>query len=169
MQNNGATPVWGAVYHSFTEQFDAIKPWQDELAVKRELFEVVSTEKGEVLKAINNETKLEKGARVQVRLTISSKRNIDFVALTSPHAACFEPVEQLSGYTWAGGASYYKEVHDTEHRFFFDNIKKGDVVITYNLFVERQGTYNAGAAKIQSIYAPEFGANSAGYRIKVEK
>lgn len=169
VQNNGATPVWGAVYYSYTEAFEAIKPWQDELTVKRELFVIELTEKGEELRKIDDNTALKKGSRVQVRLSLRNKRNLEFVALTSPHAACFEPANQLSGYNWSNGLLYYKESHDSEFRFFFDNLKKGDAVITYDLYVERTGTYSAGAAEIQSVYAPEFGANSAGYRINVEK
>lgn len=169
VDNNGATPIWGAFYHSFLEQFDAIKPWQDELSIERKLFVVKATPKGEVVENIKDNSQLKIGDRVRVQLTLHSNRNLDFIAVTCPRAACFEPVEHLSGYRWNGGMSYYLENHDSEYRFFFDRFEKGDAVVSYDLFVERDGTYNAGAAKIQSIYAPEFGANSAGYSINVEK
>ena len=166
--NPGEVPVWGAVYHSFTEEFANIEPSQDEMSVNRKIYRIQETAKGSKLKAITSETKLKPGDRLRIKLTVSSNRELDYVWIKSPHAACMEPFDQMSGYRWDGGLSYYGESHDNGRRFFIDRLNNGTYVLSYDVFVVRTGKFSAGPVEIQSAYAPEFGAHTGGYRVIVE-
>ena len=166
--NPGEVPVWGAVYHSFTEDFANIEPAQDEMSVNRKIYKVRETAKGSKLETISNETNLKPGDRLRIKITVSSNRELDYVWIKSPHAACMEPLDQMSGYTWDGGLSYYGESHDNGRRFFIDRLNNGTYVLSYDVFVVRAGKFSAGPVEIQSAYAPEFGAHTGGYRVIVE-
>ena len=170
IQNNGKTPVWGGIYHSFTESFENIKSNTDELSVERQLFVKKQTDKGETVVPYDPvKDKLKVGDEVRVQLIIKSERALDYVWVKAPHGACFEPKNQMSGYRWEGGKSYYLESHDSEKRFFFDYLNNESIVIAYDLYVERNGSFNAGPVEIQSAYAPEFSAHTAGLKTIVEE
>ena len=49
-------------------------------------------------------------------------------------------------------------------QFFFDHLRKGTHVLEYTVRIDRQGTYQAGTATVQSAYAPELAAHTAGRR-----
>ncbi|HKK59787.1 MAG TPA: hypothetical protein VJ937_09930, partial [Salinivirga sp.] len=166
--NPGEVPVWGAVYHSFTEDFANIEPAQDEMSVNRKIYKVRETAKGSKLESITTETNLKPGDRLRIKITVSSNRELDYVWIKSPHAACMEPLDQMSGYTWDGGLSYYGESHDNGRLFFIDRLNNGTYVLSYDVFVVRAGKFSAGPVEIQSAYAPEFGAHTGGYRVIVE-
>ena len=74
----------------------------------------------------------------------------------------------LSGYRWKGGLGLYQSTRDAATLFFVDMFRKGEYVIEYQVFINRKGTYSAGAASIQSAYAPEFSGRSSGKVISVE-
>jgi hypothetical protein len=169
IENDGKTPVWGGIYHSFTESFENIKSNTDELSVERQLFVKTQTDKGEKVIQFNpDKDKLKVGDEVRVQLIIKSERALDYVWVKAPHGACFEPKNQMSGYRWDSGKSYYVESHDSEKRFFFDYLNNESIVIAYDLYVERNGIFNAGPVEIQSAYAPEFSAHTDGLKTIVE-
>ena len=113
------------------------------------------------------QTMLKKGDKVVTRLVITTDRNLDFVALKDLRAACFESVEQLSGYNWKEGVGYYKSSKDASTQFFFSHLPKGTYVFEYELCVNSAGSYSSGLATVQCLYAPEFLSHSGGERITV--
>ena len=76
-------------------------------------------------------------------------------------AACLEPVDQISEYTFSDGLGMYREVRDSKTSFFIGFLPKGVSVISYECTVDRPGTYTAGVASAQSQYAPQQVAHSA--------
>lgn len=104
------------------------------------------------------------GDRVKVRITITADRDYDFVTVSDKRAACLEPVSQLSGY--ANGA--YKELHDTETKYYYDMLPKGVHVIETEYYATRSGIYTTGVATVQSTYAPEFCGRAVAKQIEVK-
>ena len=100
-------------------------------------------------------------------LTIVCDRNLDYVAVTDPRAACLEPADQLSGYTSSDGVWYYREVRNAQTNLFIPYLSKGTHVINYECYVDRDGEYTLGVAQAQSQYAPVITAHSAGESLKV--
>jgi len=113
------------------------------------------------------QTKVVKGDKVITRLVITSDRNMEFVALKGLRAACFEPVDQLSGCLWKEGLCYYKTTKDASTQFFFSFLPKGTYVFEYELWANSAGEYTSGIASVQCQYAPEFVSHSGGTKIKI--
>lgn len=98
------------------------------------------------------------GDRVVLRYIITSDKDYDYVCLKAGRAACLEPVNAVTGYEYSGGLGYYKEVRDASTNYFFERLPKGTFVLEAEYFVERPGTYSAGAVKLNGVYSPEFAA-----------
>ena len=56
---------------------------------------------------------------------------------------------------------------DVATHFFFDQVKKGNYTIEYDLKVNNIGDFSNGISTIQSMYAPEFSSHTKGIRIKI--
>lgn len=103
-----------------------------------------------------------------VRLTVKADRDMDFIRVKDERAACMEPDTQLSGYRWSNGVGYYQVNRDASTEFFIDRMPKGTYTLEYTVYLDRSGTYQAGAATIQSVYAPEFSGRTGGQTLTVE-
>ena len=115
-----------------------------------------------------SQTTLHKGDKVITRLVVTTDRNLEYVALKDLRAACFEPVNQLSGYQWKEGVGYYQTSKDASTQFFFSYLPKGTYVFEYELWVNNSGTFTSGITSLQCQYAPEFVSHSGGERIVVK-
>ena len=155
---------WGAVYAQYTLPTSDVVTSGNGLTVSRSL-EVQRSGKWQPVEA---NTILHKGERVRQIFTITADRDYDFVALKASRAACLEPVERLSGYSYRDGVACYRVVRDASNEYFFEKMRKGSRVFTDESFVDRTGRYSLGSAKIQSQYAPEFCGTAAGQTITVE-
>jgi len=110
---------------------------------------------------------LQIGDKVKVRIEIRVDRDMEYVHLKDMRAACFEPVEYLSGYRYKSGFGYYQGIKDASMNFFIDYLQKGTYVFEYDLRVSQKGEFSNGITTIQSMYAPEFTSHSEGVRVVV--
>lgn len=92
---------------------------------------------------------------------------MEYLHIKDLRAACFEPVEQISGNQWKYGTCYYEEIKDGITNFFIHYLAKGSYTFEYALWVNQEGTYQDGLATIQCLYAPEFVSHSTTTNIKV--
>jgi uncharacterized protein YfaS (alpha-2-macroglobulin family) len=108
-------------------------------------------------------TVLKPGDEVEVQLTITSRAPAEYVHLRDPRAAGMEPDGARSGYVWDWTSpGRYEETRDSGTNFFFDWLPAGEYVLKYRLRANMGGTFRVGPATLQSMYAPEFTAYSAG-------
>ncbi|HET9228814.1 MAG TPA: hypothetical protein VFR31_19195, partial [Thermoanaerobaculia bacterium] len=61
-----------------------------------------------------------------------------------------------------------EETRDSGTNFFFDWLPAGEYVLKYRLRANMAGTFRVGPATLQSMYAPEFTAYSAGNMLTVQ-
>ena len=148
---------------------DKVESHNSPLTINKQMFIEKLTKNGPVLDEMSPNHSLVTGDKVYVRVTITTDRNMEYVHLKDMRATTFEPVSQLSGYTFSDGLWYYKNITDTSTELFIRYLHKGTYVIEYPLFVTQSGDFTNGIATIQSMYAPEFGANSSGIRVSVGK
>ncbi len=160
--------AWGAVYWQYFEQLDQITPAATPLSLRRQLFIERHTDRGPVLTEITKENALQVGDKVIMRIEVRADRDMEYVHLKDMRAACFEPVNVLSGYRYQGGLGYYESTRDVSTNFFFDYLRRGTYVLEYPVFVSQAGEFSNGISTIQSMYAPEFSAHSEGVRVTVE-
>lgn len=107
------------------------------------------------------------GDAVEVHLAVSARSRFEYVHLKDPKPAGFEAEELSSGWRW-DLLGRYEEPRDSLTNFFMDAVPQGEYVLKYRLRPTTPGTFRIGAATVQSMYAPEFGAHSAGMTLKVK-
>ena len=158
-------PAWGAVYCQYNAPADSVKSHANaDIRIEKQFYVYNSAN---TLRP-DATTEFAVGDRIQVRLTIRSERDLDFVALTDNRGACFEPADQLSVYEWQDGTGLYRETRDSATNIFFSHISKGTYVITYDVYANNAGTYTSGIASLQCQYAPALTSHSAGATLTVE-
>ena len=155
---------WGSVYASYTLPLEQVVGKGQGFQISRSFeMEVNGTwhpiETGEVLK---------KGQKVRMVLTINAERDFDYVTVRTGRAACLEPVNQISQYSWTSAGGAYREVRDADTQFFFEKFAKGKHILTETLSIDRGGVYQCAPARIQCMYSPEYQAITSGATINAE-
>ena len=168
VEKRDAGIAWGAVYAQYQEDMSQVKQQGGELNVDKKLYVERLVNNVRQLQPVIAGTELAVGDKVVSRLTIRLDRPMDFIQLKDQRAACFEPMETLSGYRWNNGFGYYVDIKDASTNFFFDGLGKGVFVLEYSYRVSRSGTYETGLATLQSAYAPEYVSHSAPMKVTVK-
>ena len=166
-ENEGV--AWGAVYWQYFEDLDKITGAETPLSLRKQLYIQRNTDRGPVLEEITADNPLQIGDKVTVRIELRVDRDMEYVHLKDMRAACFEPINVLSGYRYQGGLGYYESTRDVATNFFFDYLRKGTYVFEYPVFVAQAGDFSNGISTIQGMYAPEFSSHSEGIRVQVEQ
>jgi len=168
IKTEGEGLVFGAFYHQYFEKISEIKAHEGGVEVEKKVF-VAKTKNGKnELFRLSESSPIELGDRILVRLTLNNKQAMDFVHLRDYLPAGFENQNPLSGFYWQGNIGFYQSPRDIATDYFIHHLPKGEFVIEYELNATSAGVLNIGPAKIQSLYAPEFGGRSMGGVINVE-
>ncbi len=157
IDRTGKGPAWGAVYSQFKAPMTEIKEKAiEEVSISKEYY--VYAQDGSLHKA----DAFKVGDKVKVRVIIKTNKDMDFVTMTDERAACFEPVDQLTGYRSEDNTWFYQETKDTQTNVFVTSLNKGTHIIGYDVWVTNPGEFTSGIATIQCQYAPQLSAHSAG-------
>lgn len=139
----------------------------DFFSVQRRYFKRVRQGNQFVLQPLKEGAAIAPGDEVEVHLSLRTKHDAEYVHLRDPRAAGLEPEELVSGYRYDLGLGYYEEVRDSGANFFFEVLPVGEYTFHYRLRANLAGTFRVGPATVQSMYAPEFNAYSAGATLTV--
>ncbi|MGE5413212.1 MAG: alpha-2-macroglobulin family protein, partial [Syntrophomonadaceae bacterium] len=140
----------------------------DLFAVSRRYYRREATPSGFELRPLAEGATLSPGDEVEVELSIRAKHAAEYVHLRDPRAAGLEPGVATSGYRWDLGLARYEEIRDSGTNFFFEWLPAGEYTLKYRVRANMAGTFRVGPATLQSMYAPEFSAYSAGAVITVK-
>lgn len=160
--------AWGSLYWQYFEDLDKITSAETPLKLRKKLFLKTNTDLGEEITEITDQTNLNVGDLVRVRIELQSDRAMEFLHMKDMRASGLEPVNVLSQYKWQDGLGYYESIKDASTNFFFDYLPKGIYVFEYDLRVNNAGNMSNGITTIQSMYAPEFSSHSKGKRIHIK-
>ena len=164
IRKTSSSPAWGGVVSQYLAPIKDVKAEKCEnLKIDKKLLVVNESSQGTVV----SESPLKVGDKVRVTLTLTCRKDMNYVAVTDSRSACLEPADQVSAYTVKDGLGMYREVRDTGTSFFIDFLPKGIYVLTYDCYVDREGEYANGVATVQSQYSPLDIAHSAGAIINV--
>jgi uncharacterized protein YfaS (alpha-2-macroglobulin family) len=155
-----------ATWHFSTEKMPTSGSG-DLLSITRTYFRRVDRADGPALVPLDEDATLRPGDEVEVQLSLRARHAAEYVHLRDPRAAGLEPVSQVSKHKWNLGIAWYEEVRDSGNNFFFEQLPAGEYTFKYRLRVAMGGTFRVGPATVQSMYAPEFAAYSAGAVLKV--
>jgi uncharacterized protein YfaS (alpha-2-macroglobulin family) len=156
-----------ATWHFSTEKLPK-EDRGDLFAVSRKHFKRVKSGREVTLQPLADGAKLEVGDELEVQLSLRSRHAAEYVHLRDPRAAGLEPENQVSRYQWHLGIGWYEEIRDSGTNFFFEQLPAGEYPFKYRVRVAMAGTFKIGPATVQSMYAPEFTAYSAGHVLKLE-
>jgi len=157
-----------ATWHFSTERLPE-EERGDFLKVSRSYFRRVGKADSFVLEPLAEGAKLRVGDQVEVHLSLRSKHPAEYVHLRDPRPAGFEPESALSRHKWDLGIGWYEEIRDSGTNFFFEALPQGEYTFKYRIRAATAGTFKVSPATVQPMYAPEFGAYSAGATVGVEE
>ena len=155
-----------ATWHFSTERLPTAARG-DLFGVERRYFRRVPHGKEMVLEPLGEGAVLAPGDEIEVQLALRSRAPAEYVHLRDPRAAGFEPGVAVSGWKWDLGLARYEEVRDSGTNFFFEQLPAGEYTLKYRVRAALGGTFRVGPATVQSMYAPEFTAYSAGDVVRV--
>ena len=152
VRHTSGTPVWGAIITTFDAPTDQLQAFHTKaLKVERRFERCDST--------LATATPLSKGEKIRVILTVTTDREMDNIILTDHRAALLEPIG-ISAYSWTNNAFYYRDIRNTEERFYIEHLSRGTTTFSYECYVTASGTTLAGLTSIVSELAPEFTAHT---------
>ncbi len=156
-----------ATWHFSTEKLPE-EARGDLFGVTRRYFKRSNVGDEWILEPLVDGTVLEPGDQLEVQLSIRAKHAAEYVHLRDPRGAGFEPEKLISGWRWDLGISAYEEIRDSGTNFFIEWLPAGEYTLSYRLRANMGGAFRVGPATLQSMYAPEFTAYSAGHRLEIE-
>ncbi len=115
---------------------------------------------------IEDLSEVKSGSMVEVELIVESKNDYEYIMVEDNKPATLEPIDFLSGYTFDGGLSIYREFREQKVGFFLRVLPQGKHSIRYRLRAEAPGTFTALPSVITGMYAPELVGNSTDFDIK---
>ncbi|OGR75380.1 MAG: hypothetical protein A2X32_12730 [Elusimicrobia bacterium GWC2_64_44] len=162
----------GLAFASFTGIYSTDKTAAESpdgmMNVSRKYFLREKEGDGYALKPLSDGDSVAVGDQVEVHLTVRTRSQFEYVHLKDPKAAGFEAEELTSGWKW-DQLGRYEEPRDSLTNFFMEWLPHGEYVLKYRVRPTTPGVYKAGAAVIQSMYAPEFAAHSSGFTLNVRQ
>jgi uncharacterized protein YfaS (alpha-2-macroglobulin family) len=111
--------------------------------------------------------RLQVGDELEVEISVRAAAAAEYVHLRDPRPAGLEPGRAASGWRWDLGLAYYEETRDSGTHFFFERLPAGEYTLNYRLRAATAGTFRAAPTQLQSMYAPEFAAYSAGAPLSI--
>jgi uncharacterized protein YfaS (alpha-2-macroglobulin family) len=160
--------AWGAMYWQYFEDLDKITVANTGVKFRKELFLKKNSENGPVLTKITENTPIQMGDLVTVRLEIQTDREMEFVHIKDMRASGFEPTNVISSYKRQGRLGYYESTRDAATNFFIDYMPKGTYVFEYDVRANNKGNFSNGITSLQNMYAPELSAHSEGIRVQIK-
>jgi alpha-2-macroglobulin len=139
----------------------------DFFQVSRRYFKRERSGKEAVLRPLEEGAQLSPGDEVEVQLSLRTKHAAEYVHLRDPRAAGLEPENAVSRHKWEHGIVWYEETRDSGTNFFFEWLPAGEYTFKYRLRANLGGAFKVGPATVQSMYAPEFNAYSAGATLSI--
>lgn len=139
----------------------------DLLGVSRELFRCRLKDGRPLLTPLREREQVRIGDEIEVRLTVTARHSAEYVHVRDPRAAGCEPVVLRSGPRLNDGVYHHEEIRDAATSFFVPWLPAGRITLAYRVRAAMSGVFTAQPAVIQSVYAPEFGAHSAGDVVRI--
>lgn len=160
------TPAYGALYSSSVKQMAAIEPSSvDGLSVEKRFLVRRSGSDGI---SWEESSRWKVGDVVKVVTTVKCGLEMSYVAISDARPACLEPLSQLPQPVYSQGICFYRVTRDSESQSFIDFLPKGTYVLEQEFSVSCAGVFTSGVATVQSQYAPQFIATSAGTVINAD-
>jgi len=155
-----------ATWHFSTERLPE-KGEDDLFGIERTYFRRLKRGDEVVLKPLADGEPLAVGDELEVQLSIRARHPAEYVHLRDPRPSGCEPATLTSGTKWDLGLVRYEEIRDSGTNFFMEGLPQGEYTLKYRLRCAMAGAFKVSPATLQSMYAPEFAAYSAGHVVTI--
>ena len=169
-------PVIGACHWQYWEVVEKVESTGSGLTVSRSYFHQPKTAGG-YAEPVTADNPARLGERITVRVTVTSDRDLDFVHVTDPRPAAFEPVNEnkryfsMSGLYWVEHPRYVRwsqDIRDASTEFFFRHFPKGTFAVEYDVFATQTGEFTTGIPEVECLYAPEWRGQSTTAKVIIQ-
>jgi hypothetical protein len=158
----------GSIYYQYLENLNNVKgSSHPALSVEKVLYLQKDSLQSKQLVPLQSLTPLRRGDRIICRLIITCKQPMDYVFLKDMRGSGTEPTDVISNYRWQDGVGYYQTTRDAHTGFFFRHLNKGTFIIDYSVNITHIGSFAAGLANIECLYAPEYRSHSKNTNLRV--
>ncbi|MDD2288931.1 MAG: alpha-2-macroglobulin family protein [Bacteroidales bacterium] len=163
VRNRSDALLYVSLYEQTTEDLSAAPAYANGLEITRTWHRTTDNS------PIGEGDTLRTGERIVARYLLGNDKERSFVHLKASRASCLMPVTETSGHHGNRTCSWFREVKQASTQYFFQNLPAGLHVIEEPFYVIREGTFNQGSVKAQSLYAPQYGGFSAGGKLLVKE
>ena len=176
VRTDTAHPVIGACHWQYWEDVEKVESTGSGLTVSRSYFHQPKTAGG-YAEPVTADNPARMGERITVRVTVTSDRDLDFVHVTDPRPAAFEPVNEnkryfsMRGLYWVEHPRYVRwsqDIRDTSTEFFFRHFPKGTFAVEYDVFATQTGEFSTGIPEVECLYAPEWRGQSTTAKVIIQ-
>jgi len=164
-KSNGVS--WGSLHWSYFQEMDEVRSTTGPLIINKQIYVERNNEKGLVFVPLEKSS-LKIGDKIKVRLMVKAENNMEYIHIKDQRAACFEPLDVLSGYRWSQGLGYYQSIRDASMNFFIDQLPKGTHYFEYHLRVAQSGVMKNGISTVQCMYSPEYTSHTQSLEVVIE-
>lgn len=159
---NGVTPSYGSVVSVGKRVMTSVKAQNGKnLSIRKR---ILVERDGKWVETDN----LRLGERAKVQLLVKAGRDMEYITINDERPSALEPVDQMPGYIYEAGLGFYRENNDATTNIFINYLPAGTYYLTYEMTASMTGEFISGIATVQSQYAPELTAHSAGGMLRVE-
>jgi hypothetical protein len=155
--------LYVSLYEHTTEDFSAAAPYSSGLEINRTWHRAADNA------PVGEGDTLRPGERILARYHLNNDKDRSFVHLKASRASCLMPESETSGYQGNISCSWFREVKEASTQYFFQNLPAGTHVIEEGFYVTREGVFNQGSIRVQSLYAPQYGGFSPGGKLFVKE
>ena len=166
VRTDAAHPVIGACYWRYWEDAQEVESVGSGLTVSRGYFHQPKTAGG-YADPVTDDNPARLGERITVRVTVSSDRDLDFVHVSDPRPAAFEPVNQGELHRWQRGLSWTEQTLDASTEIFFPRFPRGTFAVEYDVFAAQTGEFTTGVPEVECMYAPEWRGHGENTKVGV--
>ena len=158
---------------SFTETGPAIGATNAGYSVERRFYLLEPSGPGGALRRRPVTETVPSGALLDVDVAVTTERAQEFVMVTSPLAAGFEPEKAFGAYDGAGPAKAvrpdHEETRDDREVFFVKAMTPGTHVFRHRVRATHVGGFSALPAQAECMYFPDVRGNGRGETFEVSK
>ena len=92
---------------------------------------------------------------------------MDFVHVSDPRPAAFEPVNQGELHRWQRDISWTEQTLDASTEIFFPRFPRGTFAVEYDVFATQTGEFTTGVLEVECMYAPEWRGHDENAKVGV--